>query len=213
MFILLNKPYGMLSQFTSPAGSRWRCLGDIPGLPPRVYAAGRLDADSEGLLLLTDDMQTRHRLMDPGFRHPRTYLAQVEGVPDARAIRSLESGTIVLDGKRVLPARARALTTGPPLPPRPVPIRFRANIPTAWIELTLMEGRNRQARRMTAAAGHPTLRLVRTTIGSLSLDTLPPGGWREVSRDEVISSLEEAEPRVSGAARVRRPPRARRGTR
>jgi 23S rRNA pseudouridine2457 synthase len=208
MFILLNKPYGMLSQFTRPAGSRWHCLADIPGLPPGVYAAGRLDADSEGALLLTDDMQTRHRLMDPAFRHPRTYLAQVEGIPDAHAIRMLESGTIVLDGKRVLPARARVLETDPVLPPRPAPIRFRASIPTAWLELTLLEGKNRQVRRMTAAAGHPTLRLVRTALGSLTLGALSPGAWREVPRDEAISSLAGQAP---VAAAVRLPPGARRG--
>ena len=200
----------MLSQFTRPAGSRWQCLGDVPGLPSGVYPAGRLDADSEGLLLLTDDMQTRHRLMDPESRHPRTYLAQVEGIPGAQAIRALESGTIVLDGHRALPARARVLATEPLLPSRPVPIRFRANIPTAWIELMLTEGKNRQARRMTAAAGHPTLRLVRTAIGSLTLGSLPPGAWREVSRGEVISSLAEQALR---AAREPRPPRARRDTR
>jgi 23S rRNA pseudouridine2457 synthase len=210
MFIVLNKPYGMLSQFTRPAGSRWQCLGDIPGLPPGVYAAGRLDADSEGLLLLTDDMRVRHRLMDPAFRHARTYLAQVEGIPDTLAIRALESGTIVLDGKRVLSARARVLGTEPAFPPRAAPIRFRANIPTAWLELTLMEGKNRQVRRMTAAAGHPTLRLVRTALGSLTLGGLPPGAWREVPRDEAISSLAA---QAAVAARVPRPPRARRGRR
>ncbi len=210
MFILLNKPYGMMSQFTRPAGSRWQSLGDIPGIPSGVYAAGRLDADSEGLLLLTDDMETRHRLMDPQSRHPRTYLAQVEGTPDSRAIRALESGTIVLDGKRLMPAGARSLATDPPLPPRPVPVRYRANIPTAWIELTLTEGRNRQVRRMTAAAGHPTLRLVRTAIGSLKLGDLSPGAWREVSRHEVISSLGE---RALEAAWGPRAPRARRDKR
>jgi len=210
MYILLNKPYGMLSQFTRPAGSRWQCLADIPGLPSGVYAAGRLDADSEGLVLLTDDMETRHRLMDPVFRHPRTYLAQVEGVPGPRALRTLESGTIVLDGRPVLAARARPLATEPSLPPRPVPIRFRAHIPTAWIEVTLTEGRNRQVRRMTAAAGHPTLRLVRTRIGSLALGSLPPGAWREVSRAAVTSFLAG---RAVAAAREPRPPRAHRGRR
>lgn len=211
MFILLNKPYGMLSQFTRSVGSRWTCLGDIPGLPPGVYAAGRLDADSEGLLLLTDDMRTRHRLMDPGFHHPRTYLAQVEGTPAFDAIRLLGSGSLVLDGHRVLPASVRLLTAEPPLPPRPVPIRFRASIPTAWIEVTLTEGRNRQVRRMTAAAGHPTLRLVRTGIGSLTVDSLTPGEWREVAREEIISSLAGLASR--GAQAAQRPPQGRRGTR
>jgi 23S rRNA pseudouridine2457 synthase len=211
MFILLNKPYGLLSQFTRPEGSRWGCLGDIPGLPAGVYAAGRLDADSEGLLLLTDDMRIRHRLTDPAFRHPRTYLAQVEGTPDDAAIRLMGSGKIVLDGRRTLPARARLLPVEPRLPPRPVPIRFRANIPTAWVELTLAEGRNRQVRKMTAAAGHPTLRLVRTGIGSLTLGSLSPGAWSEVDREEVISSLEGL---AWLAAPVGpRPPRGRRGRR
>lgn len=214
MFILLNKPYGMLSQFTRPLGSRWACLGDIPGLPAAVYPAGRLDADSEGLLLLTDDTDTRHRLMDPSFRHPRTYLAQVEGIPDEAALRILASGTILLDGRRVRPALARLLPGEPTLPPRPVPIRFRAHIPTAWIELTLTEGRNRQVRRMTAAAGHPTLRLVRTAIGPLTIDSLPPGAWREVAREAVISSLAGGKEPGSPAAReAPRPPRGRRGTR
>lgn len=211
MFILLNKPYGMLSQFTRPPGSRWACLADIPGLPAAVYPAGRLDADSEGLLLLTDDTDTRHRLMDPSFRHSRTYLAQVEGIPAETALRILTSGTIMLDGRRVRPALARLLPGEPALPPRPVPIRFRAHIPTAWIELTLTEGRNRQVRRMTAAAGHPTLRLVRTAIGSLTINSTPPGGWREVARDAVISSL--AGGKGPAAREAPRPPRGRRGTR
>jgi 23S rRNA pseudouridine2457 synthase len=189
MFILLNKPYGMLSQFSHQAGTRWTSLRDIPLLPAGIYPAGRLDAESEGLLLLTDDMKTRHRLLDPASLHPRTYLAQVEGIPDPRAIHRLESGTILLDGRRVLPAIARLLPDEPDVPPRAIPIRYRASIPTAWVELTLREGRNRQVRRMTAAAGHPTLRLIRTAIGSLLLDDLPPGAWREVSAAEVISSL------------------------
>lgn len=210
MFILLNKPYGMLSQFTRPDGNRWQSLKAIPGLPPGVYAAGRLDADSEGALLLTDDMPTRHRLMSPTSRHPRTYLAQVEGIPDSHALLALESGAIVLDGTRALPARVRLLQTDPPLPPRPVPIRYRANIPTSWIQLVIIEGRNRQVRRMTAAAGHPTLRLVRTRIGSLALGSLPPGAWREVSRAAVTSFWAG---RAGAAAREPRPPRAHRGRR
>lgn len=209
MFILLNKPYGMLSQFTHPAGTRWTSLGDIPGLPTGIYPAGRLDAESEGLLLLTDDMKTRHRLLDPASRHPRTYLAQVEGIPDPRAIHRLESGAILLDGRRALPAIARLLPDEPDVPPRAIPIRYRASIPTAWIELTLREGRNRQVRRMTAAAGHPTLRLIRTAIGSLLLDDLPPGTWREVLASEVISSLAAQAAQVRREAPGRKPRRAR----
>jgi 23S rRNA pseudouridine2457 synthase len=210
MFILLNKPYGMLSQFTRPEGSRWQCLSDIRGLPSGVYPAGRLDADSEGVLLLTDDMRVRHRLISPEARHPRTYAVQVEGVPDAPAIRTLESGTIRIQGKRVLPAVARILENPPAFPPRPVPIRFRAGIPTSWIELTLTEGRNRQVRKMTAAAGHPCLRLVRTAIGSLTLGNLQPREWRDIPREAVISSLGAA---AADEASGPQPQRARRGRR
>jgi 23S rRNA pseudouridine2457 synthase len=180
--ILFNKPYGVLSQFTRgihPA--KHGTLSDYGPFPPRVYAAGRLDADSEGLLLLTDDPELTHRLLDPHFRHPRTYYVQVERVPDDRVLRGLASGTIRLDGERLLPARVRPLRGEPEFPPRPVPIRFRKNVPTAWLELTLAEGKNRQVRRMTAALGHPTLRLIRWAIGSLTCAGLDPGNSRALS--------------------------------
>jgi 23S rRNA pseudouridine2457 synthase len=179
--VLLNKPYGALSQFTSEGGKP--SLARF-GLPAGVYAAGRLDHDSEGLLLLTDDGALVRRLTDPRHGHPRTYWAQVERLPDAAALRRLARGVDLADG-RTLPSRARLLDADPDLPPRDPPIRVRATVPTAWLELTLTEGRNRQVRRMTAAVGHPTLRLVRCAIGRLTLKGLAPGKWRWVERAEL----------------------------
>jgi 23S rRNA pseudouridine2457 synthase len=180
--LALWKPYGHLSRFGSEAGH--------PGLaalvPEKgVYAAGRLDHDSEGLLLLTDDGPLAQALTDPRAGHPRTYWVQVEGTPDAAALRALARG-VAVQGRRTAPARARRLRGEPPLPPRPVPIRFRKNLPTSWIELELREGRNRQVRRMTAAVGHPTLRLVRVAIGGIRLLDLGigPGEWRLLRREE-----------------------------
>ncbi|RFO95205.1 pseudouridine synthase [Rhodoferax lacus] len=172
--IRFNKPYGVLSQFT-PEG-RWRGLKDFIDLPG-VYVAGRLDADSEGLLLLTDDGQLQARIADPRFKLEKTYWAQVEGVPDAAALQALCRGVQLNDGL-TLPARARLLETAPALWEREPPIRQRQNIPTAWIELVIREGRNRQVRRMTAAVGHPTLRLVRAAMGPYTLDGLAPGAWQ-----------------------------------
>lgn len=151
-----------------------------------VYPAGRLDRDSEGLLLLTDDGRFQHRITDPRYGHPRTYWAQVEGVPGPQALRALERG-VEIQGYRTLPARARLLIREPDLAPRDPPIRFRQQIPTRWMEIVLREGRNRQVRRMTAAVGHPTLRLVRVAIGSLKLQGLAPGEWRELSESEIRS--------------------------
>jgi 23S rRNA pseudouridine2457 synthase len=179
--VLLNKPYGALSQFTASDGrpglSRF-------GLPAGVYPAGRLDHDSEGLILLTDDGGLVRRLTDPRRAHPRTYWAQVERVPDADALAKLARGPLLSDGP-TRPCRVRVLDEEPPLPPRDPPIRTRLNVPTAWLELTLTEGRNRQVRRMTAAVGHPTLRLVRCGIGRLRLEGLAPGRWRRVERSEL----------------------------
>lgn len=180
MIIALNKPYGYLSQFSAEDGH--------PGLaafhlPPKIYPCGRLDRDSEGLLLLSDDGALNHRLTDPRFAHPRTYWAQVERVPDEAALAALAKGPLLSDGP-TRPCKAR-LIEEPALPPRDPPIRFRKNIPTAWLELTLTEGRNRQVRRMTAAAGFPTLRLVRCAIGGLRLGSLPPGRWREAALSEL----------------------------
>ena len=182
VLIALHKPYGVLSQFTPEPGSRWRTLADF-GLPARVYPLGRLDADSEGLLLLSDEPGLNHRLLDPAQAHRREYWVQVEGLPDDTALRALATGVIV-EGRRTLPCRTWALESAPALPPRQPPIRVRKNVPDTWIVLELVEGRNRQVRRMTAAVGHPTLRLVRGRIGELALGTLPPGQWRELTVDE-----------------------------
>jgi 23S rRNA pseudouridine2457 synthase len=176
-YLLFHKPYHVLTQFSGDA----RCLRhyiDIPG----VYPVGRLDRDSEGLLLLTNDGPLQHRLSDPKFEHPRTYWAQVDRVPTEDALRRLRAGVQVQD-YRTRPAKVRLLDHVN-VPPRDPPVRFRLNVPTAWIELTLTEGRNRQVRRMTAAVGFPTLRLIRVAIGSLRLDGLAPGTWRELTAAE-----------------------------
>ena len=188
--VLLHKPYGVLSQFTREEGSRWGCLADLIDLPG-VYAAGRLDADSEGLLLLTANGRLQQRLTDPRFGHWRTYWAQVEGDASPEQLQQLEAG-LMIQGQRTLPARAAMvpLSLSDGLPPRNPPIRYRAAIPTSWIALSLQEGRNRQVRRMTAAVGLPTLRLMRSCIdlmdgGSpLSLEGLGPGQWRAVTAEE-----------------------------
>ena len=179
-YVIMFKPYGVLSKFTDAEGRP--TLADF-GLPPGVYATGRLDRDSEGLLLLTDDGALAHRLTDPRYRHPRIYLAQVERVPTPDALQALREG-VVIRGRRTLPARVKLLVGEPDLPPRPVPIRYRKNVPTTWLRLVLVEGRNRQVRRMTAAVGHPTLRLVRIGIGPLSLGDLQPGQWRDLTPAE-----------------------------
>lgn len=168
-----NKPYGVLSQFT-PEG-RWQGLRDYLDLPG-FYAAGRLDADSEGLLLLTSNGALQARIADPRHKMEKTYWAQVEGIPSAQALQQLAQGVLLNDGP-TRPARARLLPAEPPLAPRDPPIRQRQHIPTAWLELVIREGRNRQVRRMTAAVGHPTLRLVRVAIGPYQLGELPPGAW------------------------------------
>ena len=175
MLIRFNKPYGVLSQFT-PEG-KWRGLKDFIALPG-VYVAGRLDADSEGLLLLTDDGQLQARIADPRFKMAKTYLAQVEGIADDAALQALTNGVMLNDGM-TLPARARAVEAPAYLWERDPPIRVRQTKPTSWIELTIREGRNRQVRRMTAAVGLPTLRLIRTNIGPYSVMDLPLATWQE----------------------------------
>ncbi|TXH88054.1 MAG: pseudouridine synthase [Rhodoferax sp.] len=169
-----NKPYGVLSQFT-PEG-RWRGLKDFIDLPG-VYVAGRLDADSEGLLLLTSDGKLQARISDPRHKMEKTYWAQVEGEPDDAALERLRQGVVLNDGP-TRPARARRMDAPAGLWERDPPVRFRQSIPTSWIELVISEGRNRQVRRMTAAVGNPTLRLVRAAIGPYSLEGLAPGSWK-----------------------------------
>jgi 23S rRNA pseudouridine2457 synthase len=178
MLIAFNKPYGVLSQFT-PDGSTNRPLSEF-GFPKGVYAIGRLDADSEGLLLLSDEAELNERLLHPRHAHEREYWAQVERIPAAEALTRLEE-RLVLQGRRVLPCRARVLEPQPVVPPREPPIRFRKTVPACWIALELVEGKNRQVRRMTAAIGHPTLRLIRVRIGSFELRDLEAGQWRELS--------------------------------
>lgn len=180
MLLALNKPYGVLSQFT-PDHPGQRTLSEF-GLPKNIYPLGRLDRDSEGLLLLSDEPGLNTKLLDPKNAHPRTYWAQVEGEITEDALHKLREG-VVIEGKITLPGETKRIH--PDIPPRDPPIRFRQSIPTSWIELTLREGRNRQVRKMTAAVGHPTLRLLRVAIGKF---LLPPdlaiGQWRELTETE-----------------------------
>ncbi len=177
MLIALNKPFNVLCQFTDRSQPDRRTLAEF-GLPPEVYPAGRLDFDSEGLLLLTDDGRLAHRLTDPRHKAAKTYWVQVEGDPDEAALEPLRRGLMLNDGA-TLPARARRIDP-PDLWPRQPPVRVRKTVPDAWLEIVLGEGRNRQVRRMTAAIGLPTLRLVRVAIGAWELDGLAPGAWRVV---------------------------------
>ncbi len=177
--ILFNKPYGLLSQFTDRGNPTHRqTLSDFIDLPG-FYPAGRLDRDSEGLLLLTDDGKLQTRIADPRYKLPKTYLVQVEGEPDAAALRRLCEGVRLRDGM-TRPAQAERIAD-PALPPRDPPIRVRKSIPDSWIRLTLREGKNRQVRRMTAAVGHPTLRLMRWSIGDWTVADIPVGQWVETS--------------------------------
>lgn len=190
MLLALHKPYGVLSQFTPEPGSAWHTLSDLgappfapgPRLPARVYPLGRLDADSEGLLLLCDEPGLNTRLLDPRHGHEREYWVQVERIPDAAALARLSAG-IRLPDHACAPVRVRGVKTSESsaLPPRTPPVRFRKNVPDSWLSLALCEGKNRQVRRMTAAVGHPTLRLVRVRIGNLTLAGLGllerPGAW------------------------------------
>jgi 23S rRNA pseudouridine2457 synthase len=181
VLIALNKPYGVLSQFTPEPGSKWETLAKL-GLPVDVYPLGRLDADSEGLLLLSDEPGLNSRLLDPEHGHRREYWVQVERVPSAAALLQLTAGVKIGD-YQTLPCEVRRLEPAPVLPPRVPAVRFRKNVSDTWLALELTEGKNRQVRRMTAAVGHPTLRLVRAGIGALRLDALAlgPGQWRELT--------------------------------
>jgi 23S rRNA pseudouridine2457 synthase len=183
-YLLFYKPYDVLSQFTDEKSPTFRrTLKDFIPISD-IYPVGRLDRDSEGLMLLTNNGRVQHRLTDPRFQHPRTYWVQVEHDPDEAALQKLRSGIVIQD-YRTRPATVTRLDTEPALPPRDPPIRYRKTVPTAWIELTLTEGRNRQVRRMTAAVGFPTLRLVRVAIAHLRLGTLQPGEWRDLTTEEL----------------------------
>jgi 23S rRNA pseudouridine2457 synthase len=177
MLIAFNKPYGVLCQFTDRNVPPRPTLAGF-GLPPDVYAAGRLDVDSEGLLLLTDDGALAHRLTDPAHKQAKRYLVQVEGMPDDTQLAALRAGVRLKDGP-TRPAQAR-IVEPPALWPRQPPVRVRRTVPDAWLELSIREGRNRQVRRMTAAVGLPTLRLVRVAIGKHRLQSLAPGEWRRL---------------------------------
>jgi 23S rRNA pseudouridine2457 synthase len=181
VLLAFHKPYGVLSQFT-PDGSRHRPLADFK-FPKNVYPLGRLDAESEGLLLLSDESELNARLLHPARGHRRTYWAQIERVPSSEALAKLARGAVI-GGQKTLPCRAWLLDPQPEMPPRMPPIRFRKNVSDRWIALELIEGKNHQVRRMTAAVGHPTLRLVRVKIGELELPNLVAGEWRELSAAE-----------------------------
>jgi 23S rRNA pseudouridine2457 synthase len=181
MLIAFNKPYGVLSQFTSD-GSPNRALAEF-GFPKGVYSIGRLDADSEGLLLLSDEAELNQRLLHPKQAHEREYWVQVERIPTVEALNELQGG-VTLQGRKTLPCRAWILEPQPEVPPRVPPIRVRKTVPDCWIGMELIEGKNRQVRRMTAAVGHPTLRLLRVRIGRFGLHGLEPGKWKVLSTAE-----------------------------
>ena len=183
MVIAFNKPYGILCQFT-PDQPGQSTLADFD-FPKNVYPLGRLDMDSEGLLLLSDEAGLNARLLDPVNAHPRTYHVQVEGIPGQQALASLCGGSIIIRGHRCLPCSASLLNPRPEIPERIPPIRVRKEIPDTWIRITLTEGKNRQVRKMTAAVGYPTLRLFRVSIGNFSAPDLLPGQWRPISESEL----------------------------
>ncbi|GBD06401.1 Ribosomal large subunit pseudouridine synthase E [bacterium HR21] len=188
MLIAFYKPYGVLSQFTPIPGSRFRTLAEF-GFPPGVYPVGRLDAESEGLLLLSDEPWIVYRLLHPRFRHRRVYWAQVERIPSEEALEQLRRGVRIAGGYRTKPCRVWILEPQPQIPPRVPPVRFRKTVPTCWIALELTEGKYHQVRRMTAAVGHPTLRLLRVQIGDFQLWSLQPGQWRLLSARERAAVL------------------------
>lgn len=181
-YLLFHKPYGVLTQFTDKLAQHPTLKDYIP--VPAVYPVGRLDRDSEGLLLLTNHGQVQHLLSDPRFRHPRTYWVEVERVPDPVALMKLRQG-IAIQNYQTRPTQVQLFAEAPSLPPRNPPVRFRKHVPTVWLEMILTEGRNRQVRRMTAAVGFPTLRLVRVAIAHLRLEGLDPGQWRDLTSAEL----------------------------
>jgi 23S rRNA pseudouridine2457 synthase len=191
-YFLIFKPYGMLSQFTEDTPGQITLAGLETLLPSDVYPVGRLDKDSEGLLLLSNDPSLNHRLLDPRFGHTRTYWAQVEGIPTPEALQRLSTGVLIKTEKgpyQTLPAETRLLDQAPPLPDRNPPVRYRAAIPTSWLKLSLREGKNRQVRRMCAAVGFPVLRLVRASIQDVHLGGMLPGDVLEISRQELFHKL------------------------
>lgn len=183
-YFLAYKPYGMLTQFTDPEGRK--TLSDLYPFPKDIYAVGRLDMDSEGLILLTNDKKINNFLLNPRFRHEREYFVQVEGIPQSTDLQKLEKG-VIIEGRKTLPAKVRILKKEPMFPERIPPIRQRKNIPVSWISIALIEGRNRQVRKMTASIGFPTLRLIRLRIGKLKLEGLLPGEVKEIK----ISSIND----------------------
>jgi 23S rRNA pseudouridine2457 synthase len=183
VLIAFNKPFGVLSQFTGD-GSPNRALAEF-GFPKNVYPIGRLDADSEGLLLLSDEARWNEKLLHPRHAHEREYWAQVEKIPSPESLQKLQKG-ILIQGRKTLPCRAWILEPQPQIPPRVTPIRFRKSVPDCWIGLELIEGKNRQVRKMTAAIGHPTLRLMRVRIGNCWLGDLQVGKWRVLEKEELV---------------------------
>lgn len=191
-YLTLYKPYGMLSQFTAETPGQITLADQQPPLPKGVYPVGRLDKDSEGLLLLTNDARLNERLLHPRFGHRRTYRVQVEGIPSSEALERLRHGVSIKTDKGIyttLPAELALLSEAPQVPERVPPVRFRAAIPTSWLDITLMEGKNRQVRKMCAAVGFPVLRLIRIRMESLQLGDLLPGEVKSWDRDEILRLL------------------------
>jgi 23S rRNA pseudouridine2457 synthase len=192
-YFLFYKPYQVLTQF-SAEGEKETLAHYFKNIPKDIYPVGRLDYDSEGLLLLTNDKVLTTQLLEPRYAHSRTYYVQVDRIPDEIAIQKLQKGVLInVDGKQYLTKKARValLDTEPKVPERNPPIRFRKNIPTSWVSLTLSEGKNRQVRKMTAAVGFPTLRLIRYSIGNINIEDMLPGSWKEVDASIKTSLLEK----------------------
>lgn len=190
-YFIIFKPFGYLSQFTKEAPHH-QTLADLYNFPKGVYPVGRLDKDSEGLLILSDDKRLNNSLLNPKFKHSRTYLAQVDGAITPKAIQNLAKGVDIKVNKKVhatLPAKAKIIEPAPTLPERNPPIRFRKNVPTSWVELTLIEGKNRQVRKMCASVGFPVLRLVRSKIENLHIDGMLIGDVVEMNEQEIFSLL------------------------